>query len=237
MYVLNHFSRFWLFVTLWTVACQAPLSMGIVQARILEWVVMPSSRGSSWPRDRTQVSCIYRKLKKVEERGSHWVEEKGHKAMHGVPFGRWGGRCIGSHFVKLFFFFPFWPHHATCQILVPRPGIEPMIPVVETQSLSFGSPAAAAKSCQSCPTLWDPIDRSPQAPIPGILQARIPEWVAISFSSAWKWKVKVKSFSPVQLFRTPWTAAYQAPLPMGFSRQEYWSGLPLPSPLDHQGKS
>ena len=81
------------------------------------------------------------------------MEEKGHKAMHGVPFGRWGGRCIGSHFVKLFFFFPFWPHHATCQILVPRPGIEPMIPVVETQSLSFGSPAAAAKSCQSCPTL------------------------------------------------------------------------------------
>ena len=69
-----------------------------------------------------------------------------------------------------------------------------------------------------------------QAPVPGILQARIMEWVAISFSSAWKWKVKVKLLSPVQLFATPWTAAYQAPPSMGFPRQEYWSGLPLPSP-------
>ena len=64
----------------------------------------------------------------------------------------------------------------------------------------------------------------------GILQARILEWVAISFSNAWKWKVKVNSLSRVQLFRTPWTTAYQAPPPMGFSRQEYWSGLPLPFP-------
>jgi len=68
-----------------------------------------------------------------------------------------------------------------------------------------------------------------QAPIPGILQARTLEWVAISFSNAWKWKVKVKSLSRVQLFLTPWTAAYQALLPMGFSRQEYWSGVPSPS--------
>ena len=67
-------------------------------------------------------------------------------------------------------------------------------------------------------------------PIPGILQARTLEWVPISFSSAWKWKVKVKSLSCVWLLSTPWTAAYQAPLPMGFSRQECWSGLPLPSP-------
>ena len=91
--------------------------------------------------------------------------------------------------------------------------------------------AAAAKSLQSCPTLCDPIDGSPPgSPVPGILQARILEWVAISFSSAWKWKVKVKSLSHVWLLVTPWTAAYQAPLPMGFSRQEYWSGLPFPSP-------
>ena len=91
--------------------------------------------------------------------------------------------------------------------------------------------AAAAKLLQSCPTLCDPIDGSlPGCPVPEILQARILEWVAISFSNAWKWKVKVKSFSRVWLFATPWTAAYQAPLPMGFSRQEYWSGLPLPSP-------
>ena len=69
----------------------------------------------------------------------------------------------------------------------------------------------------------------PGSPIPGILQARTLEWVAISFSNAWKWKVKVKSLSRVRLFATPWTAAYQAPLSMGFSRQEYWSGLPLDS--------
>ena len=87
------------------------------------------------------------------------------------------------------------------------------------------------KSLQSCLTLCDPTDGSPLgSPVPGILQARTLEWVAISFSNAWKWKVKVKSLSRVWLFATPWTAAYQALLSMGFSRQEYWSGLPLPSP-------
>ena len=85
---------------------------------------------------------------------------------------------------------------------------------------------------QSCPTLCDPIDVSPPgSPIPGTLQARILEWVAISFSNACKWKVKVKSLSRVWLPATPWTAAYQAPLSKGFSRQEYWSGVPLPSPV------
>ena len=88
--------------------------------------------------------------------------------------------------------------------------------------------AAAAKSLQSYPTLCDPIDSSPPgSPVPGILQARTLEWVAISFSSAWKWKVKVKSLSRVRLLATPWTAAYKAPPSMGFSRQEYWSGVPL----------
>ena len=88
----------------------------------------------------------------------------------------------------------------------------------------------AAKSLQSCPTLCDPIDGSPRgSPVPEILQARTLEWVAISFSNAWKWKVKVKMLSCVQLFATAWTAAYQAPPSMGFSRQEYWSGVPLPS--------
>ena len=92
--------------------------------------------------------------------------------------------------------------------------------------------SAAAKSLQSCLTLCDPIDGSPPgSSVPGILQARTLEWVAISFSNAWKWKVKVKSLSPVWLFDTLWTIAYQAPLSMGFSRQEYWSGLPLPSPF------
>ena len=87
-----------------------------------------------------------------------------------------------------------------------------------------------AKSLQSCPTLCNPRDSSPPgSPVPGILQARTLEWVAISFSNAWKWKVKVKSLSRVRLLATPWTAAYQAPPSMGFSRQEYWSGVPLPS--------
>jgi len=92
--------------------------------------------------------------------------------------------------------------------------------------------AAAAKLLQSCLTLWDPIDGSPPgSSVPGILQARILEWVTISFSNAWKWKVKVKSLSHVRLFTTPGrTAAYQAPPSMGFSKHEYWSRLPLPSP-------
>ena len=91
--------------------------------------------------------------------------------------------------------------------------------------------AAPAKSLQSCSTLWDPIDGSPPgSPVPGILQARTLEWVAVSFSNAWKWKVKGKSLSRVWLFATPWTAAYQAPPSMGFSRQKYWSGVPSPFP-------
>ena len=87
--------------------------------------------------------------------------------------------------------------------------------------------AATAKSLQSCPTLCDPRDGSPPgSPVPGILQARTLEWVAISFSNAWKWKVKVRSLSRVRLLATPWTAAYWAPPSTGFSRQEYWSGVP-----------
>ena len=142
------------------------------------------------------------------------------------------------------------------------------------------------KSLQSCPTLCDPIDGSPSGPpVPGILQARTLEWVAVAFSNAWKWKVKVKSLSRVWLLATPWTAslqgssahgifqartlewvaisfssawkwkvkvkplsrvwlfatawtaAYKAPPPMGFSRQEYWSGLPLPWPIILLGMS
>ena len=95
----------------------------------------------------------------------------------------------------------------------------------------FKNQLAAAKSLQSCPTLCEPIDGSPSgSTVPEILQARTPEWVALSFSNAWKWKVKVKSLSRVRLLVTPRTAAYQPPPSMGFSRQEYWSGVPLPSP-------
>ena len=85
-----------------------------------------------------------------------------------------------------------------------------------TQLISAAAAAAAAaKSLQSCPTLCDPIDGSPPgSSVPGILQERTLEWVAISFSNAEKWKVKVKSLSHVRLFMTPWTAAYQAPLPI-----------------------
>ena len=125
---------------------------------------------------------------------------------------------------------------------LPDPGIETMslappalagglLTTVPPGTPTLQCAAAAAKSLQSCPTLCDPIEGSPPgSPVPGILQARILEWVAISFSSAWKWKVKVKLLSRVRPSATPWTAAYQAPPSMGFSRQEYWSGVPLPSP-------
>ena len=87
--------------------------------------------------------------------------------------------------------------------------------------------SSPAKLLQSYPTLCDPTDGSPPgSAVPGILQARTLEWVAISFSNARKWKVKVKPRSRVRLLATPWTAAYQAPPSMGFSRQEYWSGVP-----------
>ena len=93
-------------------------------------------------------------------------------------------------------------------------------------SISRTPAAAAAKSLQSCPTLCDPIDL-PGSPVPGILQARTLEWIAISFSNAWKWKVKVNSLSRVRLLATPWTAAHQAPQSMGFSRQEYLAKINL----------
>ena len=96
------------------------------------------------------------------------------------------------------------------------------------KSAAAAAAAAAAKPLQSCLTLCDPIDGSPPgSPIPGILQARTLEWVAIAFSNAWKWKVKVKSLSRARLLATPWTVAHQAPPSMGLSRQDYWSGVPL----------
>ena len=107
----------------------------------------------------------------------------------------------------------------------------PQIGLSVPRETAAAAAAVAAKSLQSCLTLCNPIDGSPSSsPVPGILQARPPEWVAISFSNAWKWKVKAKLLSHVWLLATPWTAAHQAPPPMGFSRQEYWSGVPLPSP-------
>ena len=119
-------------------------------------------------------------------------------------------RIVSSAYLRLFLFLP-----------------EVLNPACASSSLALRKmySVAAAKSLQLCPTLCDPIDSSPPgSPVPGILQARTLEWVAISFSSAWKWKVKVKLLSRVRLLATPWTAAYQAPPPMGFSRQEYWAG-------------
>ena len=126
---------------------------------------------------------------------------------------------------KVLLLFPLW-----CKMVST---LQALYVLYKEEELRKGTmPAAAAKSLQLCPTLCDPIDGSPPgSPVPEILQARILEWVAISFSNAWKWKVKVKSLSRVRLPATPWTAAYQAPLSMGFSRREYWSGVPLPSPM------
>ena len=116
-------------------------------------------------------------------------------------------------------------------ILCPLISLLPEWMYIESNA-SIDSAAAAAKLLQSCLTLCDPIDGSPPgSPVLGILQERMLEWVAISFSSAWKWKVKVKSLSRVRLLATPWTATHQAPPSMGFSRLGYWSGVPLPSPL------
>ena len=109
----------------------------------------------------------------------------------------------------------------------------PGLPVTKLGDLDWHIHAAAtAKSHQSCLTLCNPIDGSPLgSPIPGILQARTLEWVAISLSNAWKWKVKVKTFSHVRLFATPWTAAHEAPPSTEVSRQECWSGWPVSSPI------
>ena len=135
---------------------------------------------------------------------------------------------IDISLLSLFLFFG----QVACRILVPHPGIEPRSQQWKHRVLTTAAAAtAAAKSLQSCQTLCDPIDGSPRgSPVPGILRARTLEWVAISFSNAWKWKVKVKSFSCVWLLATPWTVAHQAPPSMGFFRQEYWSGVPSPSP-------
>ena len=148
--------------------------------------------------------------------------------MHFIP--SWC--CLWDCFLlNILIPFPWWHHRGR-----PASGAWRSYLILSWKSmhieLSTLSAAAAAKSLQSCPTLHDPIGGSPPgSPIPGILQARTLEWVAISFSNTWKWKMKVKSLSRVRLFATPWTTAYQAPTSMGFSRQEYWSGVPLPSPI------
>ena len=178
----------------------------ILQARTLEWVAMPSSRGFSQFRDWTLIFCVSCNALEIE--------------CIQIP--------ISSANLS-------WALMLCFQLFISRLLLKPQS---SSQSSRFETlcpyctAAAAAKSLQSCPTLCNPIDSSPPgSPIPGILQARTLEWLAISFSNAWKWTVKVKSLSRVRLLATQWTAAHQAPPSMGFSRQEYWSGVPLPSPL------
>ena len=129
------------------------------------------------------------------------------------------------------YFCPHWPSHPSLGMGRVFPNLDTMF-AFTVHPFCTAAAAAAAKSLQSCPTLCDPIDGSPPgSPVPGILQAKTQESVAISFSNAGKWKVRVKSLRRVRPSATPRTAAHQAPPSMGFSRQEYWSGVPLPSPF------
>ena len=148
-------------------------------------------------------------------------------SIHGIFQARvreWGANKPLSCMLLVF---SFWSQQITHRLHISF-----LLPLLYPKgTIYMAAMLCYAKSLQLCPTLCDPIDGSlPRSPVPGILQARTLEWVAISFSNAWKWKVKVKSLSCVRLFATPWTAANQGPPSMGFSRQEYWSGVPLPSP-------
>ena len=215
-----------------------------------------SNRGPGAPRPSSRLHYL-RRFRPVLGRGSAPVgaglrpslllqtpEERG-----GLPLPAWRtgspGRALGRErkgswcprWRPVCVFLQSWTGQVFLRALPPRRSKEGTATwkrlLSETPGVGhlFAAAAAAAKSLQSCPTLCDPIDGSlPGSPVPGIRQARTLEWVAISFSNAWKWKVKGKSLSRVRLVATPWTAANQAPLSMGFSRQEYWSRVPLPSP-------
>ena len=211
---------------------------GISQAVILEQVAISFSRVSSQPRDQIHVSCIDR-----------WILY--HWATREAPCNRQSSSKNITHISRhQVFIKEMTTHSGTVAGRIPwteEPGrLQSMglqrirhdwvtnfhfhfLHPLSMWHIPYTAAAAAAKSLQSCPTLCDPRDGSPlDSPIPGFLQARTLEWVAISFSNAWKWKVKVKLLSCIQLFSTPWTAAYQAPLSMGFARQKYWTGVPLP---------
>ena len=176
--------------------------------RILEWVAHPFSSGSSCFRSRTGVSCIADRFFTSWATREVQVHRKSPFKMTRAPW------FSGQHYFNRQDMES--TKRSTDRITKTRRYIYKWNPAA----------TAAAKSLQLCLTLCDPIDGSPSgSPIPGILQARILEWVASSFCNAWKWKVKVKSLSRVRLPAIPWTAAYQAPLSMGLSRQEYWSGV------------
>ena len=196
-----------LFVTLWTVARQAPLSMGF--SRQEYWSGLPFPPSGDLPNSETELTSLtspalaghLRALKNCFQEtpwkrcARGWILVR-NEDREGKKTG--SSSIVESPWITL----KLKTHEAVCY-------------------LNSWAAAAAAKSLQSCPTLCDPIDGSPPgSPVPGILQARTLEWVAIAFSNAWKWKVKVKSLSRVWLVATPWTAAYQAPPPVGPSRQE-----------------
>ena len=163
----------------------------ISQAGTLKWVLISYSRTSSQPRDRTRISRVSYIGRWIIYHWATWEVQR--HAEGGINLEHLFWSVYFAHFQSLvyhgFLLLSSCFHRAAA-----------------------AAAAAAAKSLQLCPTLCDPIDGSPPGfPVPGILQARTLEWVAISFSNAWKWKVKVKSLSRVQLLATPWTAAYQAP--------------------------
>ena len=155
------------------------------------------------------------------------------------PIGTWkdaqyglsSGKCKSKPQGDIISYLSEWASSKRIQITNAAENVDKREPFYSVDGNVNWYAAAAAKSLQSCPTLCNPIDGSPlDTSVPGILQERTLEWVAISFSNAGKRKVKVKSLSLAWLLATLWTVAYQAPLSMGFSGQEYWSGVPLPSP-------
>ena len=169
----------------WTIAHQAPLSIGFLRQE--SWSGLPFLSRKNLPDPGIEPASLALQA----------------DSLLSEPLGKLSMVCFIMYIILILSYFLFFYLHIYAYI--------------------------AAKSFQLCLTLCDPIDGSPPgSAISGILQARTLEWVAISFSNAWKWKVKVKSLSRVRLFVTPWAAAHQAPPSMGFSRQEYWGGVPLP---------
>ena len=216
-----------LFETPWTAACQASLSITNSQS-LLKLMSIESVIPSNHPTISSAVVPFSSCLQSFPASGSFpvsWFFASG-----GQSVGIWASASVFPMNIQ-----DWCPLGWTGWISLQSKGLSGVFSQFKSiNSLEFSflyiyhSAAAAAKSLQSCPTLCDPIDRSPRgSSVPEILQARTLEWVAISFSNAWKWKVKVKSLSHARLLATPWTAAHQAPPSMGFSRQEYWSGVPL----------
>ena len=190
---------------------------GIFQARVLEWGAIAFSIGWFWWGD---LLCPMEYGQKSHCASSRLKPEGSWESYCQVvwTFYSWLGKDLVPKYLFLF---------SLCQL-------QSNVDQTQLHQSLDSSPTSwfqsAAKSLQSCLTLCDPIDGSPPGSlVPGVLQARTLEWAAISFSKAWKWKVKVKSLSHVWLLATPWTTAYQAPPSMGFSRQEYWSGVPFQS--------